>query len=73
MARGYDFLDRLAGFVPLGGREVLRGKITQPILQRQALDPLNALRAAAGLPATPARVNPLLAVAFPGSVEGRED
>ena len=73
MARGYDFLDRLAGFVPLGGREVLRGKITQPIMQRQALDPLNALRAAAGLPATPARVNPLLAVAFPGSVEGRED
>jgi hypothetical protein len=72
-ARGVELLDRLAGYVPLGGREVIRGKITQPLMQRQALDPLNALRAAAGLPATPARVNPLLAVAFPGSVEGRED
>jgi hypothetical protein len=73
MARGYEFLDRLAGFIPLGGREVIRGKITQPMLQRQALDPLAALQQAAGIPRTPVRVNPLLAVAFPAPVQGSED
>jgi hypothetical protein len=73
MARGYEFLDRMAGFIPLGGREVIRGKITQPMLQRQALDPLAALQQAAGIPRTPVRVNPLLAVAFPAPVQGSED
>ena len=72
-ARGFEMLDRLAGFVPLGGREVIRGKITQPLLQREALDPLNALRRASGLPSTTVRVNPLLAVAFPAPVQGSED
>lgn len=72
-ARGFELLDRLAGFIPLGGREVIRGKITQPMLQRQALDPMNALRQAAGLPTTPVRVNPLLAVAFPAPVQGGQD
>jgi hypothetical protein len=70
-AKGFELLDRLAGFVPLGGREIIRGKVTQPLLQRSVMNPQNALLEAAKIPRTPVRVNPLLAAVAP--VEAREN
>jgi len=70
-AKGFELLDRLAGFVPLGGREIIRGKVTQPLLQRSVMNPQNALLEAARIPKTPVRVNPLLAAVAP--VEAREN
>jgi hypothetical protein len=70
-ARGLELLDKIAGFVPLGGREIIRGKITQPLIQRSVMNPQNALLEAAKIPKTPVRVNPLLAAVAP--VEAREN
>jgi hypothetical protein len=70
-ARGLEMLDKIAGFVPLGGREIIRGKITQPLIQRSVMNPQNALLEAAKIPKTPVRVNPLLAAVAP--VEAREN
>lgn len=65
MARGWELLDKLAGFVPLGGKDIIRGKMTQPIMQRQALDTRNALVRLTKGEKTPVRVNPLLAAVAP--------
>lgn len=72
-ARGLEFLDKLAGYVPLGVGPVVKGKITQPMLQRQAMDPLNALLMGSKVPSTPARVNPLLMLASPASAQSGQD
>lgn len=70
--RALDMLDKLAGFVPLGGADIIRGKVTQPLLQREAFDPRNALLKAAQVQRTPVRVNPLLA-AIGTTVEPRDN
>lgn len=58
LGRGLDTLDRIAGYVPLGGKDVLRGLI-QGQQQRQVLAPANALRM---LAPRQQRANPLLAL-----------
>jgi hypothetical protein len=42
LGRGLDLLDKLAGYVPLGGRDIIRGQISG-MQQRQVLNPRNAL------------------------------
>lgn len=71
MARGWELLDKMAGWVPVVGKDIIRGKITQPMMQRQSLDTRNALVRAAQIQRTPVRVNPLLAAVMPA--EARED
>lgn len=70
MGRGLDWLDKIAGYVPLGGRDVIRGAI-QGQQQTQILTPQNALIEFAKR--EPVRVNPLLAATVPGPVQSRED
>lgn len=72
IGRGLDMLDRIAGYVPLGGRDVIRGKV-QGVQQSIVLDPRNALTAFVPPPRVPFRVNPLVAVTVPTPVDGRED
>lgn len=63
-------LDRAAGYVPLGGKDVIRGVI-QGMQQRQVMAPQNALQTA--VQAKPGmRVNPLLAVTA-SPANARED
>ena len=45
IGKGLDMLDRAAGYVPLGGKDVIRGVI-QGIQQRQVMAPRNALQPA---------------------------
>lgn len=72
LGRGLDILDQVANYVPLGGKDVIKGKI-QGVQQRQVLAPRNAL----ALPMLPQRrpllLNPLLAGSVVGPVEARED
>jgi hypothetical protein len=56
LGRTLDTLDKIAGYVPLGGKDVIRGVI-QGVQQRQVMTPANALRTLA--PPTQ-RANPLL-------------
>lgn len=72
LGRGMDVLDRIAGYVPLGGKDVIRGVIAG-VQQRQVMTPANALRA---LPPPTQRTNPLLPlplVAAGQVVQGRQD
>ena len=70
IGKGLDMLDRAAGYVPLGGKDVIRGVI-QGIQQRQVMAPRNALQTA--VQAKPGmRVNPLLAVTA-SPANARED
>lgn len=74
LGRGLDMLDRAAGYVPLGGRDVLRGWI-QGAQQTQVLRPQNAL---ADLVATQPRVGnnplvPLLAAPLAAPVQAGQD
>lgn len=68
LGRGLDMLDGLAGYIPLGGRDVLRGWV-QGAQQAQVLNPVNGLlgaparsprafNGAAGLLAAPMMVLP---------------
>ncbi len=70
IGKGLDMLGRAAGYVPLGGKDVIRGVI-QGIQQRQVMAPRNALQTA--VQAKPGmRVNPLLAVTA-SPANARED
>lgn len=57
LGRGLDTLDKIAGALPLGGKDVLRGWV-QGRQQRQVMTPANALRTLA----PQQRSNPLLAL-----------
>lgn len=71
IGKGLDMLDRAAGYIPLGGKDVIRGAI-QGVQQRQVLTPANALRTP--VPQQPgARVNPLLAIGASSPANARED
>lgn len=71
LGRGYDWLDRVANKIPLGGRDVLKG-IIQGRQQAQVLAPRNALTLMADRNAVPKLpVNPLLILASP--VQARQD
>lgn len=72
LGRGLDMLDRVAGYVPFGGKDIIRGRI-QGMQQTQVLAPRNALALAAEPAAAPLRVNPLLAAAVATPAQGRED
>lgn len=56
LGRTMDTLDRIAGYVPLGGKDVIRGVISG-VQQRQVMTPANALRT---LAPPQQRANPLL-------------
>ena len=56
LGRTLDTLDRIAGYVPLGGKDVIRGVISG-VQQRQVMTPANALRT---LAPPQQRANPLL-------------
>lgn len=71
IGKGLDILDRAAGYVPLGGKDVIKGVI-QGAQQRQVLAPRNALQTAAQLP-PPAKINPLLAAAAASPANGSQD
>jgi hypothetical protein len=72
LGRGLDMLDRIAGKIPLGLRDVIRGQI-QGAQQTQVLSPRNALTLAVEPTATPAlRVNPLVAAAAATPAEARD-
>lgn len=74
LGRGLDMLDRAAGYVPFGGRDIIRGHI-QGAQQTQVLTPSNALVNA--LPMQPrAPTNalvPLLAAPFATPVQAGQD
>lgn len=67
LGRGLDLLDKIAGYVPLGGRDILKGYI-QGAQQTQVLRPQNALVQLAAPKEQPLLANPLLAasVVAPG-------
>jgi hypothetical protein len=71
IGKGLDMLDRAAGYVPLGGKDVIRGVI-QGVQQRQVLAPSNALQTAA-MVQPGMRVNPLIAVAGSSPANARQD
>jgi hypothetical protein len=64
LGRALDTLDKLAGYVPLGGRDIIRGKITGPMMQTQVLTAKNALSLQAPKQRIP--LNPLIALTAPG-------
>lgn len=68
IGRGMDLAERAAGYVPFGGREIIKGVI-QGRQQAQTLNPLLAL----AQPQFRARPNPLLAAAIATPSQGRED
>jgi hypothetical protein len=74
LGRGLDTLDRVAGYVPLGGRDILRGWI-QGAQQTQVLSPRNALVDAMTAPRPP-RSNamvPLLVAPLTAPAQGGQD
>lgn len=74
LGRGLDVLDRIANFIPLGGRDIIKGAI-QGAQQTQVLRPQNALVLPAQQQARPnaLAVNPLLAGAVVTPVEAAEN
>lgn len=72
IGRGLEVLDRIANYIPLGGKDVIKGVI-QGAQQTQVLRPQNALIRAAGTPAPAMRVNPLLAATVVTPAQARED
>jgi hypothetical protein len=74
LGRGLDMLDRAAGYVPLGGRDIIRGWI-QGAQQTQVLSPRNALAEATRMPQQPSGnlLVPLLAAPLAAPVQARED
>lgn len=76
LGRGLDFLDRVAGSVPLGGRDVIRGWV-QGAQQNQVLTPRNALVQAAQTRQTVPAANPLatlmLVAPLSSSVQASQD
>lgn len=72
LGRGLDLLDKIANYVPLGGKDIIKGTI-QGAQQTQVLRPQNALIQAAGVQPAPIRINPLLAATVVSPVEAREN
>lgn len=72
LGRGLDALDRIANYVPLGGRDIIKGAI-QGAQQTQVLRPQNALIQAVAPQPVPLRVNPLLAASVVTPVQAGED
>jgi hypothetical protein len=70
VGRGLDMLDRAASYVPLGGRDILKGWI-QGAQQTQVLQPRNAL----AIPNAPRQGGNMLLplLAAPVSVQGGQD
>jgi hypothetical protein len=71
LGRGLDMLDRAANYIPLGGRDIIKGRI-QGAQQTQVLNPRNAL----ALPVAPRQSGgnmllPLLVA--PSAVQGGQD
>lgn len=73
LGRGLDVLDKIAGYTPLGGRDVLRGYI-QGAQQTQVLRPQNALVNNAQLPSrTSNSLATLLATPLVAPVQAGQD
>lgn len=72
LGRGLDLLDTIAGYVPLGGRDIIRGRI-QGAQQSMVLDPRNALLDFVPQRSAPFRINPLIAATVPATVQGRQE
>lgn len=71
LGKGLDMLDSAANYVPLGGRDIIKGWF-QRGQQAEVLSPSNALVLAAD-PGNRARLNPLLAAALAAPVQARQD
>lgn len=72
LGRGFDFLDRIANFVPLGGRDIIKGTI-QGAQQNQVLRPQNALVQLAPVQKDTIRINPLIAATIASPAQASED
>lgn len=72
LGRGLDALDKIASYIPLGGRDIIKGAI-QGAQQTQVLRPQNALVIPARPQSMPMRVNPLLAASIVSPVEAAEN
>jgi hypothetical protein len=72
LGRGLDTLDRIAGKIPFGMRDVIRGQI-QGMQQTQVLSPRNALTLAVEPAASPLRINPLVAAAAATPAQARDE
>lgn len=72
LGRGLDLLDKVAGYVPLGGRDILKGYI-QGAQQTQVLRPQNALVQLAAPKEQPLLANPLLAASVVAPSDARKD
>lgn len=72
LGRGLDMLERAAGYVPLGGRDILKG-VLQGAQQTQVLAPRNALALPAAQQPSSNAMLPLLAATVPTSAKPRQD
>ena len=72
LGRGLDLLDKIANYVPLGGRDIIKGSI-QGAQQTQVLRPQNALVQLAAPQPKALRVNPLLAASIVSPAQAGED
>ncbi len=74
LGRGLDVLDRIAGYIPLGGRDIIKGAI-QGAQQTQVLRPQNALVQIVprNVGPSPMRVNPLLAASVVSPTQAAEN
>jgi hypothetical protein len=73
LGRGLDMLERAAGYVPLGGRDILKGWI-QGAQQTQVMQPSNALALPMARPQQSSNMlAPLLAAPFAAPVQARQD
>lgn len=72
LGRGLDLLDKVAGSIPLGGRDILKGYI-QGAQQTQVLRPQNALVQLAAPKEQPLLANPLLAASVVAPSDARKD
>lgn len=72
LGRGLDMLDRVANYVPLGGRDIIKGYI-QGAQQTQVLQPRNALAISAAPPRPGNPLAALLAAPLAAPVQARED
>lgn len=73
LGRGFDVLDKIANYVPLGGKDIIKGKISG-LQQTQVLKPKNALLQFTNTEPQPIRVNPLLAAAVVSTpAQGRDN
>jgi hypothetical protein len=72
LGRGVELLDKAASWLPMG-RDVVRGKITGPLLQNQVLSPRHGLLEQQLPQMQPLPVNPLLAGILAPAEERKND